>query len=72
MLCATLLLAVYFSLIFFPAVSYVIGPQGHNGDIVYWLLNPLKKLICSKKEKAKEPVKEAIKNESVNSEKKKD
>ena len=50
-------MAVYYSLILFPAASYVIGPQGNTGDLIHWVWNPLKKRLykCIKKGKEDTP-----------------
>ncbi len=43
-ICATIVLSIAHALIFFPAVNYIIGPQGNVGS-----LKPLFKLCCRKK-----------------------
>jgi len=46
----TLIFALTYSLIFFPAISYIIGPENHQGDIFYWIIKPLlTKFNCCKK-----------------------
>ena len=38
----TLLSALYFSLVFFPAISYQFGPQHNEGNIVENVIKPFR------------------------------
>jgi predicted RND superfamily exporter protein len=38
----TLISSLYYSLVFFPAISYIIGPEYHKGDLIYWIWKPIK------------------------------
>jgi predicted RND superfamily exporter protein len=37
----TILIAMIYSLVFFPALNYIIGPQNKFGDLLFWVWRPL-------------------------------
>ena len=41
----TIVSSLGFSMIFYPALSYIRGPQNKEGDIMYNILNPLKRRV---------------------------
>lgn len=47
----TLLSALYYALVFFPAISYVLGPEGQDGNITERIATPLKHYCRRRDEK---------------------
>ena len=40
---STILFSLYFSLVFFVSINHWIGPNGHFGDLKYYMVTPLVK-----------------------------
>ena len=45
----TLICSVSFSLVFYPALSYELGPEFKQGDLKSLILNPIKKWLTKRR-----------------------
>ena len=47
----TLISALYYALVFFPAISYMLGPEGQEGNVTERIATPLKRYCRRRDEK---------------------
>lgn len=43
----SIILALFYSIIFFSALNYLMGPQNKSGDLIYWVWKPLRNKIMN-------------------------